>query len=515
MHRSKVESTRRPRLARREFLGRSVLAAASAHMAASQASAAIVSAKSATIQPKNHGLMRVRIEIDVKGNANVSTDAIASKNATKQFPVTSKAILDYEERALRPANAVANSPVVATERYYHAAENDSTLNKLVRRQQLRSEMRHAIVRRESLPESIYSTDSFYTQDELSLLRHPVSSVSVESLLPRESVIEGDRFELDRDALCSVLNLTSIDQGKVTGEVVEITDEAVRFKLAGELEASVEGVDTELRLVGKLTFDRRLNLCSWLALAVHETRQISRAEPGFDITATIRMVRRPLGEPIGLPKRVAQIDFDRPIPADRMFVEIQSRELGVGTMMDRRWRMVTDAPGSAVIRMVEHDISIAQCNLRRLVTLPEGKRWTMEAFQADIRQALGDQLQQIVDSDQRETAQGLDVLRVVADGQTKGVPIRWIFTHFADETGQRLQATFTMSGEQVEAFAANDVQFADSLRFLDPEDVHRGQGGDAKEIAAASENGPPADRFQSAREQAQLAEKETLSASDLR
>ncbi|WP_145220341.1 hypothetical protein [Planctomycetes bacterium TBK1r] len=492
---------------RRSFLASS-LAFASASLA-SPSRAAIVSTGSATIAAAPQELMRVRIEMDVKGNVRVSDNAIASKETRQTFPITSQAVLDYEERYRRPADAAASSEVVAAERYYHTASNKSVLNKTSSEQDLRKSMRHAIVRRESLPETIYSPDNFFTHGELSLLKSPVSSVSVDRFLPGESVIEGDRYEINADALCSVLNLTSVDSGRVESTVVGVAEDAVRFKLEGDIEGSIDGVGTRLRLIGKMTFDRNANTCTWLALAIHETREISRAEPGFDVSATIRMVRRPMAQPVALPAERAMIEFDQPLPAERMYVELQSRQLEVGTMMDRKWRMISDAPGSAVMRMIDHDLSIAQCNLRPLVKLPEGKPWTLEAFEAAVRQTLGEKLTRLVEGDQRVSAQGLQVLRVVVDGETQGVPIRWIMMHFSDDEGRRVQATFTLSADKLEAFAGNDAQLADSLRFLDPSEIHDGKPADEKSIAGA----PGADREIASRPPTD--DTETLSSSDLK
>ncbi|WP_147866366.1 hypothetical protein [Stieleria maiorica] len=472
---------------RRAFLASS-LAVASASITSS-ARAAIVSAESASVVAAVHDLMRVRIEIDVKGNVRVSDNALASKETRQTFPIKSEAVLDYEERYLKPKDATESSEIVAAERYYHTATNQSVLNKTSTDQDLRESMRHAIVRRESLPETIYSADSFFTHGELSLLKSPVSSVSVNRFLPGESVIQGDRYELDSDALCSVLNLTSVDSGRVESEVTEVSADTVRFKLEGDIEGSVDGVGTRLRLIGKMTFDRREKTCTWLALAIHETREISRAVPGFDVSATIRMVRRPMPQPVALPAQPAVIDFDRSPPGERLYVELQSRQLGVGAMMDRKWRMISDAPGSAVMRMIDNELSIAQCNLRPLVQLPEGKQWTVEAFEAAVRQTLGDKLTQVIEGDQRVSAQGLRVLRVVADGETQGVPIRWIMMHFSDDDGNRVQATFTMSADKVEAFAGNDAQLADSLRFLEKADIHDGKPGDEKSLAGETDAQP--------------------------
>jgi hypothetical protein len=142
-------------------------------------------------------------------------------------------------------------------------------------------------------------------------------------------------------------------------------------------------------------------------------------------------------------------------------------------------------------------------------VPEGKQWTLEAFEAAVRQTLGEKLTRLVEGDQRVSAQGLQVLRVVVDGETQGVPIRWIMMHFSDDEGRRVQATFTLSAEKLEAFAGNDAQLADSLRFLDPAEIHDGKPADEKSIAGE----PGADREIASRPPTD--DTETLSSSDLK
>jgi hypothetical protein len=480
----RMTATHRNRhVSRRLFLAASLSTAACTTTLATREANAAAPEQAVDLTRQLHPQVRVRIEIDVEGNVNVTDNPLASKKTERKFPIESKAVLDYEERPLRPEHADPQSEVVAAERYYHEASSTSTLNKTASRRELRQPMRHVIVRREQLPETVYSPEQFFTHDELSLLKSPVSSVSVDRLLPDAAVVEGDRFEVDSETLCSVLNLSSVDSGRVEGTVTEVGDDSVRFKLEGEIQGSVEGVDTRLRLLGKLTFDRDAGICSWFALAVHETREIGKAEPGFDIAATIRMVRRPMKAPNALPATPAKIDFRKPIPAERLYVELQSRHVRVGTMMDRRWWMVQDRVGAAVMRMIDHNQSIAQCNLRSLVPLPDGKQLTLEAFRQGVQESLGGQLRQLVKGDQRVTAQGLRVLRVVADGETKGVPIRWIMMHFSDDEGHRVQATFTMSADEVETFAANDSQLADSLRFLSDEDLRGPESPDSAEPLA--------------------------------
>ncbi|MCC9599125.1 hypothetical protein LOC67_01035 [Stieleria sp. JC731] len=502
MERSSIKSNRRT------FLARSVVMAAGGASFLSSAFSGNVRAaddQPVTMTIQRQPLMRCRLELEVKGNVKVPSDPLQSRETKQTLPVNSNASLDYEERLLMPSDISTKSEVVAAERFYHTATNESVLNKTTVQQQLRPQMRHVVVRREVLPEVVYSNESYFNHDELSLLKLPVSSVAVDRLLPSDAVIKDDQYEIDLESLRSVLNLTTLEKGKVEGVVSEIDAKNVRIQIEGDIEGSVDGVSTRMRLLGKLTYDRSVKACTWLALALHETREISHSEPGFDILAKVRLLRQPLEKPIGLPAESAEIDFDAGPPEERLYVELQSSHSQSAVMMDRRWRMISDDPGRCVMRMIDHDNSIAQCDLRKLVDLPAGKHLTLEAFESDIRRSLGKQLVQLVEADQALSSQNLRVLRIVADGEAEGVPVRWIMMHFSDDTGRRVQATFTMSGQKVEAFAGCDIQFGDSLRFLQPETSP--EKGDSTDAAIS--------KAPTAEAETEIAENPPVSASDLK
>lgn len=410
-------------------------------------------------------VMRVRIEMDVKGNVNVPSDPLVSRKSDLTLPIESAAVLDYEERYRLPADADPNSVVTATERYYHEANRTTELNRTKTEINLRDSVRQTQVRRDSLPESIYAIEDFFTHEELGLLRVPVSSVALDELLPTTAIKVGSKYKPSNDTVASVLNLSLVSTSDVTMEVMSIDDSNVKLQLRGQVQGSVDGVPTTINAIGKLTFDRSFGACSWLAIAVHEIREIGKAEPGFDVAATIRMVRQPLPNVVGLPETPADIAITEPIPSDQLYIDLQSERVGVAAIMDRRWRMMIDLTGNAMMRMIENDRSIAQCNLRPLAPLKPGKQWTLEAFQEDVKQTLGNEMETMVEADQLLGATGLRVLRVVADGRVEGVPIRWIMLHFSDDSGRRVLATFTMGEDRVDSFAGADTQLANSMRLL--------------------------------------------------
>ena len=412
-------------------------------------------------------LFRVRLEMEVKGNVDIAANPLVSRTSSAKLPITSEAVFDYEERFRHvPMNSTPRSAIYATyaDRYYHEAKVGSQLNRSKQQLNLRESVRQTVVRRETLPEVFYSNEDCFTRSELDLLRLPVSSIGIDGLLPTDSVRAGSTYKPDLDGLASALNLTSVDQSKVEAEVVSLTQKEAKIHFKGDLEGTVEGVSTTLRVVGKLMFDRKAGVCSWLAMAIHETREIGLAEPGFDVAATVKMIRKPIDQSVGL-SQVKKIDITQPIPEDRMFVDLECEQLHFAALMNREWRMMTDVPGASMMRMTAADHSIAQCDFRPLAAMKSGDQLTLEAFAQDVKQTLGDQLVEIAQSDQQVSALGLRVLRVAATGAVEGVPIQWVLMHFSDDTGNRLQATFTMEADKVRRFAGADSQLANSLRFV--------------------------------------------------
>ncbi len=464
---------------RRQFLLASTVLAANAvstpHLPAAET-------ESVVLRPSGKDLFRVRIEMEVKGNVNVPKNPLVSRKRAAMLPIESQAILDYEERYHRPPGSDPNSVVTLVERFYHEAHNRSQLNRNEQTCRLRPSVCDAIVRREMLPEVIYGVEDYFRRDELELLRLPTSSAAVDELLPTEAVTLNAEYQPTRDTMVSVLNLTSVEASDVTAKIVMLTETEARIQLRGKVDGSVEGVPTVIRTIGKLTFDRLAGTCTWLAMAVHETREIGNAEPGFDVAATIKMVRKPLDKTIALPPQPPSLDVTGPIPSDRLYVDLHSDQLGLSVLMDRRWRLMSDVPGSAMMRMIENDRSIAQCDFRPLVTLEPGAQWTLEAFGADVKRTLGEQLSDLVEADQRLSEAGLRVLRVVAQGSVEGVPIQWTMLHFSDDAGRRVLATFTMEGHNVEAFAGSDTQLASTLRFVQKPETA------AKPVAASPPDG---------------------------
>jgi len=420
-------------------------------------------------------LFRIRVEMDVEGNVNVPRNALVSKEAAAKYPVRSKSVLDWEERILGFAS---DKTVAAAERHYHEASSDSLSGKVTRHVELRTASHYLSVRRDDAKWVLYSPDTYLSSTELELLEVPANSLAVDGLLPTVAVRQGDTYKPAKEILEKLLALASVNDSDVIGEINALDDSSAKIHFTGKVQGSVAGVPTVLDLVGKMVFDRDLMTCNWLALAIREQREIGKSEPGFDVAATIKMIRKPLEAPQRLssipPASPAGPDFGGPdfsgqVPADRLYCELSSTSVGFTALQDRRWKMMVDGAGASMMRMIENDRGIAQCDIRPAGAMAAGTQLTMPAFISDVKQSLGSRFGQLLESREELNEFGLRVLRVSAQGLVEGVPVQWVFLHFSNDSGRRLLATMTVGGSELDSFAGADVQLGASMRFIPTDD----------------------------------------------
>lgn len=410
-------------------------------------------------------LFRVRVELDVEGNVNVPRNALVSKEKASQHPLKSKSVLDWEERILGFED---DRTVAAAERFFYEAQGGGTSGRNSQKLELRKESQYVFVRRLDDKWVTYSPDTYLSGAELELLELPANSLAMDGLLPTTPVSQGDTYKPSKEILAKLLSLASVEESDVVGEVDTIDDDVAKLHLKGKVQGSVAGVPTTIDLVGKMVFDRKSMSTNWLALAVREHRDIGKSEPGFEVAATIKMIRKPLEVPARL-SSIPPSSPDGPVSTERLYCELTSAAVGYTALMDRRWKMMTDAAGSSMMRMIENDRGIGQCDIRPAGKMAAGTQLTMAALVADVKKSLGDRFGQLIESREEVNEFGLRVLKVATQGSVEGVPVQWIFLHFSDDSGKRLLATMTVGGSDLDAFAGADIQLAASLRFIPTEE----------------------------------------------
>ena len=423
----------------------------------------VTSLQAATDRGLN-GAFTVRAELSVQGNLHLPENALVSKKLAARVPIISSATFEYVEQPIVFSNQTAGLFAGVARRYKTAAAT-TTIHQTEYEVKLRSTLNEVAAIRDGTRHIVFSEQGPLSREELDLLKLPVPSSEIDTFLPAnlQDLEVSSTYTLHQDALAQAFQLGEITNSEVEGTIRSVSDELIQIELRGDLTGRSELAKTELELVGKLNFDQVNQSCNWLAIGIREQREISAAEPGFDLAATLKIQKFPLGQTVDEKPQISKTGGE--IAASKLLLEQRSEHLDFQIQTDRSWYMISDVPGISTMRKIENDQVIAQCDFRKPPRLPDDKQYSIEAFQAEIVQKLGEQLRDLSEV-QISSLETTDLLRVVAEGAAEGIPIRWVFLHFSDSSGRRLIATFTMEAGLGDIFADSDVKIAKSLRFTE-------------------------------------------------
>jgi hypothetical protein len=357
-------------------------------------------------------------------------------------------------------------------RYYEQAQADLSVDGRPNQATLRADRRLIAVDALDDPDvdtTFRSLQGPLTREELELIELPGGSHVADQLLPERAVRVGESWSHADALLAKFLNLSAVTANQVTSQLLSVDrqQQVAQLAINGSLVGAVGGVISEIQLQGKYRFDLRSRRVSWLALGIHEQREPGLAKPGLRVRARVRMLVEPAQPQHLAADAVQAIVATAPQPTD--LLEYQSPDGRFALMYDRRWHLFAERPDLTVLRMIEDGQLIAQCNLRALSRPEQPKGLTLAEFQQEIRAALGKSAEQVVDSSESELPNGVHQLRVAVAGQVANAPIHWIYYHLSDGSGPSLTCAFTMSGADVERFAAQDVSFVSNLTLAPAQD----------------------------------------------
>ena len=404
---------------------------------------------------------RCKIVLQVEGQLQLKDPDPEKPEATRQADLKAKSTLDFFERS-----AYSKSQLVGSTRNYVVAEAENWVSGSASSFRLRPECQQTLMMRHEGVWSQYCERKPLTSREAELVSSPVNSAAVELLLPDSPAKPDSIWKIDADAAQSVFNLEAVHQSSLQARVTKVDDGVATISLDGKLVGTANSVSTRLTISGSLNvkLSESCALVTWLALSIQEKRDISQAEPGFDVTAQVRMIRAEKTGDFELTgNRLRELAEQQ--DEGRWLVRLQSTEGRYAMLCDRRWTTYLDSGEEAILRLIENDSVIAQCNISRLPKLDVGSQLTLEGLQAEIKDSLQGSFGQFLESNERLVSSKLRLIRCVVAGEAEEVPVQWIYNHFSDDSGRRMVMVYTMGGNVTDRFAAADEQMAASLEFL--------------------------------------------------
>ncbi len=417
------------------------------------------------VRPVNVNQLKTKskVKLELDGELHLKQSSPTKGEGLLTVKARGKSVLEYREDIAFDDNAVIGSA-----REYIDANTENWIDGKTQTQEIRPECMSTIQLKRNGVWDQYCPEQPLSTREVELLRSPINSAVLELLLPAEPAKAGESWDLPAEDAASLFNLDAVHTSSVTAEIVKVENGKATVEFDGSLDATVNAVPTKLTLKGnfQVGLGSQCALITWLGLVIKEDREISNAEPGFLITARISLIRAETQ--VGAIQSADQLrDLATKDDAGRWLVRLTAMQERCSMLADRRWKMYSDGGEEAVIRCIENDMVIAQCNVKRLPDFEEGQQLTIEGLQADIRKSLGEQFETFLTTDERAVSSDVRMVRCIAMGQAEEVPVQWIYAHLSNDAGERVLMLFTMGGNLTDRFAGADEQMAASFELLQP------------------------------------------------
>ena len=377
------------------------------------------------------------------------------------FPVQASGHLEFAERLVHLSDGAC---LVA--RDYRVAKTQLTGGTLQETSELSPERRLIAVRLDSEGITRKSLSGDLTHQELELISAPGDLTAAYQLLPNQQVEVGERWQPTHEALRDLLQFETVGVNETKMELVKVDRGLATMKLTGHLQGMVQGAVARVQITGDVRYDLNWQRINWVQLSVDDQRDEGPSSPSQRSLMELRM----LVEPEESAERLAASAITQLTPADLSgpLLLTYDSPSGIRFRHESQWIPIADQQRRSVLRLVEGDRAIGQCQIARLTSLPAGKQTSLEEFERDVKHALGEQLSRMVAADQNQRQDGIRVLRAVAQGTVQEVPIQWTYYHLSDDQGARASLVFTVEMAHLEAFAQRDQVITSSLTLTTPQ-----------------------------------------------
>ena len=135
--------------------------------------------------------------------------------------------------------------------------------------------------------------------------------------------------------------------------------------------------------------------------------------------------------------------------------------------DRSWFAFSEDDRQAVLRRLDRGTVVAQCNLVAGPTVESGAHPKADRFRDDVREALGDRFDRVIDAGEVAAPPGEYRYRLAIRGRQGAEPIVWYYYLVSAASGRQLVAIVTLRESEVERLGRDDQRMIGSLRWLDP------------------------------------------------
>jgi len=418
-------------------------------------------------EPGDSQIRSVNVELSVSGKI------FTAPGPEKALQLAVEAQFEYSERRLPKGGREAES--LRGIRYYEQARASIQAGGQISNTSLRNSQRLIVAHGQLAGIELFSPSGPLTYNELELLHVPGDSLAVLGLLPDSAVELDESWKAPAWVLPLVSGVEAVEKGEVTCRLESIKANVARIAFHGEIVGAAVGEVADIHVDGCLLYDRDQKLVSRIEVTQTEKRAIGAVSPGLDVIAKVGVMRGVAPRPARLTDQELSGLPLEPNAASRLLM-LEAPAWNLRMYHDRRWHLFHQSSDVALLRLLDQGGFIAQCNIKKLPDAEPGQHVSEELFQADIRQTLGKNFQEIVQAEKLKLKDGLFVFRVVAVGsvdrpneknELESSPMQWIYYLVANSDGRQVSFVFSVDPRQAKELEDRDLSMVAGVEFLSP------------------------------------------------
>ena len=377
-----------------------------------------------------------------------------------KLPLSMSGNLSYEECVLN----WSPSGIARSIRKYETAEASIQLEKRTESRQLPESTDFVLAEIRGQEATMNGASKLLTRNEYDLINISGNTLAIQRLLPEREIEEGENWDHSKEVLGPLLGLDHIAVCEVSSVVVGEKRNHVQIRMAGTVHGTVDGAPTEMDLRGAYLYDMNLKRISKFNLAVKELRSASIVVPGLDIVAKVYVALKPSDSfktfDTALVEKYSNIN--KPIGNELRF---KTSKQDCQFRHNKNWYISGEKTDGVLLSYQKEGEMLAHCKLSTLPARSEGRFTTLEQFEREIRESLGENLQKVTASTQWKTEQGYECLGVVALGKSEGIPFEWRYYLLSADSLNRASMAFTIEQSKIKQFDDSDRSLVESVELL--------------------------------------------------
>lgn len=323
----------------------------------------------------------------------------------------------------------------------------------------------------------YSPGRSMSRDSVELLNMPGDPLTLTALLPRQPVEIGEEWSPSDWVLQMLATLEAVSASNMTCRLESVEGRMARVTFNGRIDGQRHGANTEVGIEGHLLYDTEQKIIRSGNMKYTIKASIGTIDPGMDATVDVTMQRALESSPGQLTDEAASQIALEP-PSSELLLQFDAQPWRVNFQHDRDWYIFQAAlqgnPKVVILRLMNQGSLICQCNLSPAPAAPAGQHASLDEFESDIAEALGDKLERILTREEVPANDGRKIFRFVAEGHIRvaggsgavEIPMQWIYYLVAAPSGKQVSAVFAIEPAYLEGLAGRDVRMMQSVRFTD-------------------------------------------------